>query len=404
MQIPLASRVRNVQPSLTLQLSARARALREAGRDVISFTAGELDVGPPEAALDEAAAALERGETRYTPAAGTPALRAEVARRTSEETGVALEPGHVIVCCGAKHALYNVVQALCEPGDEVVIPAPYWLSYPAMVKLAGATPVVAPTRPEHGYRLEPDALAAAIGPRTRLLVLNTPNNPTGAVYERERLEAIAQIVRAHPRLFVLTDEIYGKLTYGEAHHVPLWRVAPDLFERSVLVDGVSKSYAMTGFRIGWAVGPAPVIAACTRLQSHATSGPCSISQAAALAALRCRDEPIEPVRALLEQRRARMVAALERIPGFELVPPRGAFYCFPRVGAWLGRTIDGRRIESALTLCEILLEQAGIALVPGDPFGAPDHVRLSFALGTDAMQRGLERLHAFLAEHAEGGD
>jgi aspartate aminotransferase len=396
----LSQRVQAVEESLTLKLSAKAKAMRAEGRDVVSYTAGELDVGPPEAAMDEVRAALKRGETRYTPAPGTPALRAAIAETATRETGVGYEPGQVIVSCGAKHSLFNCVQALADPGDEVLIPTPFWLSYEAMARLAGAAPVFVRSGPEHRHKLTPEALAAAITPRSKVLLLNTPSNPTGAVYTTEELHAVAEVLRAHPRIVIITDEIYGKLTYGDAQHISPLRVAPDLADRTVLVDGVSKSYAMTGFRIGWAVGPPGIVAACNRLQSHSTSCPSSLSQAAALAAIRTGDAPIRPVRSLLEDRRRMMIDGIGRIPGFSLVPPDGAFYCFPSVAPWIGQTVAGAEIRSALDLCEVILEQAEVALVPGDPFGAPDHVRFSFALATEDLVRGLERLATFLTPHA----
>jgi aspartate aminotransferase len=394
-------RVAAVEASVTLQLTARAKALRAEGRDVVAFTAGELDFAPPPAVADAVAEALARGETRYTPTAGTPTLRAAVAERLERDLGQPFAPEQVVVSCGAKHSIYNLVQVLCDRGDQVLIPAPYWLSYLEMVRLAEGEPVICQTRAEAGFKLEPGRLDAALNDRTRLLFLNTPSNPTGAVYTRPELEAIAGVLRGYPGVVVIADEIYDKLVYGDATFTSLLTVAPDLRDRIVVVNGVSKTYAMTGFRIGWAAGPLEVMDLCQRLQSHSTSGPTSVSQAAAECALLTGDDTIAPIVSELEARRAAMVGALEALPGVTIRPPDGAFYCFPSVEGLLGRQIAGQRIDTPLDLANLLLDQAELAVVPGEPFGAPQNLRLSFALAREDLVRGLGRLEAFLHEHLD---
>jgi len=402
----ISSRVASVRASLTLALTAKAKALRAEGRDVTAFTAGELDFAPPPAATEAVATALAQGKTRYTPVAGILSLREAIADQLEVELGVRYPTQDIVVSCGAKHSLHNLVQVLCNPGDELLVPSPFWLSYPAMARLASATPVSVPTGPD--FKMSPEALEAAITPKSRVLILNSPANPTGAVYSEAELEGLAEVIRRHPAIVVVSDEIYDKLVFADAPAVALQdglrrapsfcRVAPDLAERTVVVNGVSKTYAMTGFRIGWAAGPRPVMGACTRFQSHQTSGPTSIAQAAAEAALRSGREAIPATVEALTARREAMVTGLRRIEGITLTPPQGAFYCFAKIAPLLGKTLAGRELHSALDFAEVVLEKADVALIPGDPFGAPDCVRLSFALSRPAIEAGLDKLRRFIAE------
>jgi aspartate aminotransferase len=377
---------------MTLALTARARALKAKGVDVIPFTAGELDCPPPQSLVAAIVAAIERGDTRYTDSSGTPELREAIVRKIERDQGVKYDAKDVLVSAGAKHSIYNLVQVLCDPGDELVIPSPFWLSYAEMARLAEATPVLADTRGEDGFVLKPEALEKAITPRSRALILNSPGNPTGAVFPADALRAIADVLRRHPHVTVISDEIYEKLVYDGAKHVSLLEVAPDLRERTVLVNGFSKSLAITGLRLGYAAGPREVIAAAARLQSHSTSNAASIVQAGALAAMRDPQDFIGPVRAELARRRAVMVDALRAMPGISIVPPAGAFYAFPSLEGLLGRTIAGRKIAGALDLCEACLEAASVVIVPGEPFGSARHFRLSFAMSLAEIERGLERL------------
>ncbi len=391
----LASRVRAVPESLTLSLNARAKALRAKGADVISFAAGELDFPPPEIVRRAVIEALDRGDTRYTDAAGTPELREAIAGKLERENGIACDPRDIVVSCGAKHSIYNAVQVLCDPGDEVLIPSPYWLSYPEIARLAGAEPRFVEPDPET-LKVAPDALSRAIGRRTRVFVLNSPANPTGAVYSREEIAALAEVLARHPHVTVISDEIYEKLVFEGARHESIAAIAPRLRDRTIVVNGVSKTFAMTGFRIGWAAGPREVMGAIARLQSHSTSNPTSIAQAAAAAALRADGAWLAPWIEELDARRRSMVERLRELPGFSIVPPRGAFYCFPSVRGLTGREVGGRRIAGAMDLAEVCLERAEVVLVPGEPFGSPDHVRFSFAMDRAAMERGLDRLARLL--------
>ncbi len=389
----LARRIEGVQESVTLALAARARALKAKGVEVVSFTAGEPDFDTPEVAKAAARAAIDRGDTKYTPAGGTPDLKAAVCEKLKRDQGLEYRPDEVLVSCGAKHSLYNLFQVLLDPGDEAIIPAPYWLSYPEMARLAEARSVLVETLEDEGWRLSPRALAEAIGPRTRVLVLNSPSNPTGALLDRADLEAIADVVRRHPDVTVISDEIYEKLVYGEARHESI-ATLPGLRERTIVVNGASKAFAMTGWRIGYAAGPAPAIDAAMRLQSHSTSNPASIAQAAAARALRAGDEIVAPMREAFDARRRLMCERLRRLPGCTLVEPRGAFYAFLGIGGLIGRRAgpSGLPVEGAASFCDAALEGANVLMVPGEAFGSPRHVRLSYATATAEIERGLDRL------------
>jgi aspartate aminotransferase len=387
----LARRVRAVSESATLALNARAKALKAKGAEVISFAAGELDFPPPEVVRRAVIEALDRGETRYTDVPGTPALRAAIAEKLECENGLFYDPRDIVVSCGAKHSIYNAVQVLCDEGDEVLIPSPHWLSYPEIARLAGAEPRFLACDPST-FKIDPRALERAITERTRILILNSPSNPTGAVLDRDDLAAVAEVVAHSPAITIISDEIYEKLVFGGARHDSIAAVAPALRERTIVVGGVSKTFAMTGFRIGWAAGPREVVSAMGRLQSHSTSNPTSIAQAAAAAALRAGSGFLDPWIEELDLRRRLMTERLKALRGFSIVPPRGAFYCFPSIEGLLGDTLGGRAVTSALDLTEICLEKAEVVLVPGEPFGSGKHVRLSFAMGRGEMERGLDRL------------
>jgi aspartate aminotransferase len=384
--LTLSARARSLQPSLTLAITAKARQLRAEGRDICSLSAGEPDFDTPAFIRQAAAAALEAGHTRYGPVAGEPALREAIAAKLSRENAVPTSAAQVLVTNGGKQALYNLFQVLLDPGDEMLLPSPYWLSYPEMAQLAGASVRTIPCTATDGFHLRPEALAAAITPASRLLVLNSPSNPTGAVLSRAELEAIAAVVRSHPRLAVVCDEIYEfLLSPGQEHH-SLAAIAPDLAERVFVVNGFAKGWAMTGWRVGWLAGEASVVAAAAALQSQSTSNVCTFAQYGALAAI---EAPRDCVREMAEQfnRRRRLLGeGLQAIEGITLRPPEGAFYAFPDVSAW---GLD------SITLCDQLLDAEGLALVPGIAFGDDRCIRLSCAASPATLEDGLERLRRF---------
>ena len=384
--LTLSARAGSLQPSLTLAITAKARQLRAEGVDVCSLSAGEPDFDTPAFIRHAAAAALEAGHTRYGPVAGEPALREAIAAKLSRENGIPTSSSQVLVTNGGKQALYNLFQVLLDPGDEVLLPSPYWLSYPEMAQLAGASVRPIPCAASAGFHLSPDDLAAAITPASRLLVINSPSNPTGAVLSREELEAIAAVVRPHPRLAVVCDEIYESLlSPGHTHH-SLAAVAPDLAHRVFVVNGFAKGWAMTGWRIGWLAGETTVVAAAGALQSQSTSNVCTFAQYGALAAIEGPRDCVREMANQFTQRRQLLGDGLRTIPGVSLQPPEGAFYAFPDVSAW---GID------SLTLCGRLLEEVGLAVVPGIPFGDDRCIRLSCAASPATLQDGLERLRRF---------
>ncbi len=382
----LSPRIESIAPSATLAMTAKAKALKARGVDVIALSAGEPDFDTPEHVKAAAHAAIDRGETKYTPVSGTPALRGAVAAWAARFYSRPVTAAQVSVGAGGKQVLFNACAALLAPGDEALIGAPYWVSYPDMVRFAEGVPVIVPTGGKQGFLPDARALEKAITRKTRLLILNSPSNPTGATYDRKALEGIAELLRAHPNVFVITDDIYCALVY-DAPFVSLAQIAPDLAERTLIVAGVSKTYAMTGWRIGYGIGPEPLISAMDRLQGASTSGASSIAQAAALAAVTGPQEVVDGYVQIFKKRRDRMVAALRAIPEVEVATPGGAFYVFPNIGAYLGGAV-----RSSGALCERLLEQAHVALVPGDAFGADDHVRLSFACSDQEIDEGVRRM------------
>ncbi|MCP2012962.1 aspartate aminotransferase [Deinococcus sp. HSC-46F16] len=381
---PLSARVRGLKPSATVAVTSRALELRRAGADVLSLSVGEPDFETPPHVGAAGIAAIEAGHTRYTPVNGLPELREAVSAKFARENGLDYAPGDVMVSSGGKQAIFNALLALLNPGDEVLIPAPYWVSYPEMVALTGAVPISVPTRAESSFVLDPEELAARITPRTRLIVLNSPGNPTGAVYPAQVLEAVAELARRHD-LYLLSDEIYEHLVY-DAGHVSPARYAP---ERTLTVNGASKAYAMTGWRIGYAGGPREWIAAMNALQSQSTTGACTVSQYAALTALTEHGATarfVAQARAAYRERRDFLVAGLNGL-GLPTPTPQGAFYVLP----------DSTRLHpDELEASRLLLEQGGLAVVPGTEFGAPGRVRLSYAAGLDTLGEALRRIEAVL--------
>ncbi len=383
--------VQRVQPSITLAISARAKALRAEGIDVIPLSAGEPDFDTPIHIREAAIKAINDGFTRYTPASGIPALKKAVCGFFARENGLSYAPDQIIINCGAKHSVYLIATVLLRPGDEVIIPAPYWVSYPEIVKLAGGEPVIVETTEADGYKLTPDRLRAAVTPKTRLLILNSPSNPTGMVYTREELAALAEVV-AETDMFVLSDEIYDHLLYEGAVHVPFASLSREMYERTITVNGVSKAFCMTGWRIGWTAGRKEIIAAMNKVQSQEISNPTSISQYAALAALTGPMDFLPPMVAAFDERRRYVVDRLNGMEGVACAVPTGAFYVFPDVSALYGRTANGKPVDGSVALCEYLLESHRIAPVPGAGFGADANIRLSYALSLDDLRKALDRL------------
>ena len=382
----LSRRAGSLGASVTLAINAKANALRARGERVIRFGVGEPDFDTPSHIKEAARRALDGIVGRYTPVAGTPALREAIAA-SFRASGVEAEAEGVVASCGAKHAIFNALAVLLDDGDEAVIPAPYWVSYPSMVQAAGAEARYVDTRRD-GCVLTPERLEAALTPRTRVLISVSPGNPSGVTHSREQLAALGEVLRGYPDVIVVSDEIYQHLVYGGTEFVAFAAACPDLADRVVTVRGVSKSFAMTGWRIGYATGPRDVIEAMMRLQSHSTSNPTAIAQVAAHAALTGPMEPIEKMRQAFDRRRRLMIERLSRIEGFSLVPPTGAFYCFPDVAGCLhGRT--------ALEFTEGLLEKERVACVPGEAFGAPTNVRFSYACAESDIEEGCERVRRF---------
>ncbi|GAB3951866.1 pyridoxal phosphate-dependent aminotransferase [Streptomyces sparsus] len=394
----VSARVGSIAESATLAVDAKAKALKAAGRPVIGFGAGEPDFPTPDYIVEAAVEACRNPKFhRYTPAGGLPELKQAIVDKTLRDSGYQVEPANVLVTNGGKQAIYEAFAAILDPGDEVIVPAPYWTTYPESIRLAGGVPVDVVADETTGYRVSVEQLEAARTERTKVLVFVSPSNPTGAVYTREQIEAVGRWAAEHG-LWVLTDEIYEHLVYGDAafHSLPV--VVPELADRCVVVNGVAKTYAMTGWRVGWIVGPKDVVKAATNLQSHATSNVSNVAQAAALAAVSGDLDAVATMRAAFDRRRRTIVRMLNEIEGVECPEPEGAFYAYPSVKALLGKEIRGRRPASSVELAELVLEEAEVAVVPGEAFGTPGYLRLSYALGDEDLAEGVSRLQKLLAE------
>jgi aspartate aminotransferase len=395
----LADRLKTLAPSSTLAVQAKAKELRARGIDVISFGAGEPDFDTPQRIKDAAGQAMRRGQTKYTEVGGVPELRAAVCAKLKRDNGLDYEPADILISVGAKHTLFNLVMALINPGDEVVVPSPYWVSYPEQVRLLGGVPVEAPTLEATGFDLDPARLAAAVTPRTKLIVLNSPNNPTGAVFSPAALEAVARLV-VERQLWVVSDECYEALTF-EGRHISIASFGTEVKARTITVNTCSKAYAMTGWRIGYAAGPHALIRAMTDAQSQVTSNPSSIAQWAAVEALTGPQDEVAKMAGEFDRRRRLIIGGLNALPGVRCVMPKGAFYAFPNVSGLFGRTWQRPEgplvLASSLDVTAFLLEAARVAVVPGRDFGTDAHVRLSYATSDALISEGLARMAAALA-------
>ncbi len=394
----VSARIGAISESATLAVDAKAKALKAAGRPVIGFGAGEPDFPTPDYIVAAAVEACgDPAMHRYTPAGGLPALKQAIVAKTARDSGYVVEPNQVLVTNGGKQALYNAFAALLDPADEVLLPAPYWTTYPESIKLAGGVPVPVETDMESGYRVTIDELEAALTPATKALVFVSPSNPTGAVYSPADVAAIGRWA-VDKGIWVITDEIYEHLVYGDAEFVSMPVVVPELADRCIVVNGVAKTYAMTGWRVGWMIAPADITKAATNLQSHATSNVANVSQRAAIAALTGDLAAVDEMKVAFDRRRKLIVSMLDAIPGVQCPEPEGAFYAYPRVVDVLGKRLRGRRPQTSAELAELILDEAEVAVVPGEAFGTPGYLRLSYALSDADLTEGVERIAALLAE------
>jgi aspartate aminotransferase len=394
----VSRRIGAIAPSATLAVDATAKAMKAAGKDVIGFGAGEPDFATPGHIVAAAEKACREPRFHhYTPAGGLPELKQAIADKTLRDSGLSVPASQVLVTNGGKQAVYEAFATLLDPGDEVLLPAPYWTTYPECIRLAGGIPVEVVTSPEQGYRVTVEQLEAARTPRTKIVLFVSPSNPTGAVHTPDETREIGQWAASHG-LWVITDEIYEHLVYGDAVFSSLPVQVPEIADRCVVVNGVAKTYAMTGWRVGWMIGPADVIKAATNLQSHATSNVSNVAQAAALAAVTGDLTAVAEMRTAFDRRRRHMHGLLSAMPGVTCPEPQGAFYCYPSLEGVLGRTIRGRTPKTSLELADLILEEAGVAIVPGEAFGTPGFARLSYALGDEDLDRGVRRMGDLLAE------
>ncbi|MEO1621682.1 MAG: pyridoxal phosphate-dependent aminotransferase [Cyanobacteria bacterium J06632_3] len=386
----LASRITRVTPSMTLAISAKAKAMKKDGLDVCSFSAGEPDFDTPGHICAAAKTAIDEGKTRYGPASGEPALKEAIAQKLQQDNQLTYAPNNIMVTNGGKHSLYNLMMAVIEPGDEVIIPAPYWVSYPEMVKLAGGTPVIVNTTSASNYKITADQLREAITPNTRLFVLNSPSNPTGTVYSPAELEALAQVI-VDADIWVVADEIYEKILYDGTQHVSIGSLGETIFERTIVSNGFAKAYAMTGWRLGYLAAPEPIIKAVNTLQSHSTSNVCTFAQYGAIAALTGPTDNLEIMRKAFAKRRLAILEMIHNIDGLSCVKPMGAFYIL----------VDISQVGlDSVTFCQKLLEEKHVATIPGVAFGAESTLRISYATDLDTIERGIERLNGFVKAYA----
>jgi len=390
LDIKLSDRVQRIKPSPTLAVTAKANALKAAGKDVIGLGAGEPDFDTPEHIKLAAVDAIQKGMTKYTAVDGTAELKQAIIDKFSRDNQLYYQSDQILVSCGGKQSFFNLAQALLNPGDEVIIPAPYWVSYPDMVLLADGQPVIVETSMSNHFKMTADELAAAITPQTRLVVINSPSNPTGMVYSRAELEAVAQVLRQHTQVLIATDDMYEHIIWTDEPFVNIANIAPDLLDRTIVLNGVSKAYSMTGWRIGYAAGPKPLIQAMKKIQSQSTSNPASISQAAAVAALNGSQDCIQEMLTAFKSRHDRVVSRLNDIEGIHCLPSQGTFYAFPDVSGLIQRL----GVSDDVALAELVLEKTGVALVPGSAFGAAGFIRLSYATSMKLLDSAIDRIAA----------
>jgi len=397
--VELSRRVQAIKPSPTLAVTARAAALKATGRDIVGLGAGEPDFDTPQHIKEAAIDAINKGFTKYTAVDGTPGLKAAIIAKLKRDNGLDYTPKQILVSCGGKQSFFNLVQAVINPGDEVIVPAPYWVSYPDIVILADGKPVIVEAGIDQGFKITPAQLEAAITPKTRLFVINSPSNPTGAVYSREELAALGEVLRKHPQVLIASDDMYEHIRLDGAPFVNILNVCPDLYDRTLVLNGVSKAYSMTGWRIGYAAGPEAILRAMTNVQSQSTSNPTSISQVAAEAALNGDQGCITPMLDAFKARHRYVVDALNAIPGFNCVDSGGAFYAFPDVRAAIMNLLARDVIEAPtdIAFSEYLLESADVAVVPGSAFGAEGYIRLSFATSQANLEKALKRIAQAMA-------
>lgn len=392
----LSNRLNRLAPSATLAMSQKSSEMKAQGVDVINLSVGEPDFNTPDHIKEAAKKAIEDNFSRYSPVPGYPELRKAIVAKLKNENGLDYSMSEILVSNGAKQSVCNTVMALVNDGEEVIIPAPYWVSYPQMVKLAGGTPVIVNAGFDQDFKMTPEQLEAAITPKTRMLILCSPSNPTGSVYSKEELEALAEVIKRHEGLYVLADEIYEHINYV-GHHESIAQF-PGMKERSIIVNGVSKAYAMTGWRIGFIAAPEWIVKGCNKLQGQYTSGPCSVSQKAAEAAYTTSQECVETMRKAFERRRDLIVSLAKEIPGLEVNCPQGAFYLFPKCSSFYGKSYEGRKIETSTDLAMFLLEEGHVATVGGDAFGDPECFRMSYATSDDNIREAMRRIKETLAK------
>ncbi len=393
MEIRLSNRAKNVKPSPTLAVTAKAAELKAQGRDIVSLGAGEPDFDTPEHIKQAAIDAINAGFTKYTAVDGTPDLKNAIVKKFKKENKLDYVPKQILVSCGAKHSIYNLMQALLNDGDEVIIPAPYWVSYPDMVRLVDAEPVIIKTGIEQNFKISREQLKGAITENTRLLILNSPSNPTGVSYTAEELQALAEVLLDHPEIMIATDDIYEHILWGQPKFQNILNICPDLYDRTVVINGVSKAYSMTGWRIGYVGGPESLVGAMKKIQSQSTSNPTSIAQTAALAALTGKQDYIKKSTKIFKQRHDFVLERLNGMDGVQCQACDGTFYIFPDFNGALKR-IKG--VKNDIELAEMFLEKSGVAMVPGSAFGAPGYMRISFATGMDVLEEAMARLGAAL--------
>ncbi|MHB8156966.1 MAG: pyridoxal phosphate-dependent aminotransferase [Desulfocucumaceae bacterium] len=393
----LADRAISISPSPTLSIDAKAKKMMAEGLDVVNFGVGEPDYDTPDNIKQAAIEAIKKGMTKYTPTPGTDRPRSAIVKKLKDDNGLDYQPSQIVVSAGAKHSLYNTFQVLCQEGDEVILPAPYWVSHLEQIKLTGATPVIVQTSDSNGFKMTPEQLESAICERTKLVLINSPSNPTGSVYTREELKALGEVLERR-KIAVISDEIYEKIIYDGTEHVSIASLSPGLKDLTIVINGVSKSHAMTGWRIGYAAAPPAVAKAMSDLQSHSTSNPTSISQAASVEALEGNQSPLLGMVKEFNRRRDYMLDRVNAIPGLTCSRPGGAFYLFPDMSSYLGKVYNGRKIEGASDLAGILLDETNVAIVPGVAFGDDRCFRLSYATSMERITEGMNRIEKLLAE------